>query len=310
MKISFLKITLILFALVFFLSSFVVSAGTEHNMSGWAYSSNIGWISFNCTNDNSCATHNYGVNQDANGNLVGYAFSSSIGWIQFGNLLSGFPKQGSPEHDALVVSGKLSGWAKAIGADGNDWDGWISLSDTTTPKYGVTIDQTTGKFSGYAWGSDVMGIVNFDGVTVLATPTGLIPKASGCGTKEIKVTWTPSVGATSYTLKVDGTPVNTGLATSYTHAIPVVPSSHDYAVQATYSSGSSLFSPSISENAPVACSVRGECSSPANHLNPCSTGTPGSTMLSSPSKWTWTCTEDLVSLKTCSENKSPGYIEN
>lgn len=317
MKISFLKIIL-MFAFVFFLSPFIALAGTEHNMSGWAYSpNNIGFISFNCTNvAGSCDRYNYGVNQDVNGNLVGYAWSSSVGWIRFGGLL-GFPKQqgssSNNDHNALVVSGKLSGWAKAIGADldkSDDWDGWISLSGTS-PNYGVTI-QTTGKFSGYAWGSDVIGAVNFAGVVILATPTGLKPTASGCGTKEIIVTWTPSVGATGYMLKVDdGVPKNMESATSYTHGGLEAGSSHNYSVQATYSSGSSLFSdPPIFGNAPDACSVRGACSSPANHLDPCSPGIPGNTMLSSPSKWTWTCKNDGLTSPICSENNVPGYKEN
>ena len=38
-----------------------VQAGTEPNVSGWAWASNIGWISFNCTNQGSCDVSDYVV---------------------------------------------------------------------------------------------------------------------------------------------------------------------------------------------------------------------------------------------------------
>ena len=334
-----------MFAFVFFLSPFIALAGTEHNMSGWAWNANdngsgIGWISFNSTNCDTdanghvdsgyCGGNNstgsvidYGVNQDVYDNLVGYAWSSSIGLIQFGGL-SGFPKQqGSAsrnDHNALVVSGKLSGWAKAIGADldkSDDWDGWISLSGITADNhnYGVMIDQKTGKFSGYAWGSDVIGIVNFDRVVVLATPTGLSPKAGDCvttgGKGTINVKWSQSIGAIGYTLKVDSIFFDRGLLTSYTHGDLDAGSSHSYSVQATYSSGSSLYSPSSYQNAPDACSVPGVCSTPPNlpnHLSPCPAGTPSAIEPSS-SKWTWTCTGSDNNPVSCSENRTPGWVE-
>ena len=162
MKISFLKIIFVLVFGFLFFSPFVVLASSTDNMSGWAWSSNIGWISMNCTNDNSCATSNYGVNKDANGNLVGYAWSSNIGWIQFGNL-SGFPSgSGTQSQNANLNGNNLKGWVKALSADGNGWDGWISLSGSN-PSYGVTLDQATNKFSGYTWGSEVVGWVSFSG---------------------------------------------------------------------------------------------------------------------------------------------------
>ncbi|MEI6479170.1 MAG: hypothetical protein WCO18_02650, partial [bacterium] len=39
------------------------------------------------------------------------------------------------------------------------WDGWISLSGSN---YGVTYASTTGYFSGFAWGSDVLGWISFN----------------------------------------------------------------------------------------------------------------------------------------------------
>jgi hypothetical protein len=159
MKISFLKFV---FGLAFFLLTFfpfVASAGSEHNMSGFAWSSNIGWISFNNTNTGGTVT--YGVHKDLiTGNLTGYAWSSNIGWIQFGNL-SGFPVgAGTYAQNAQVVGTQLRGWARAL-SYGGGWDGWISLSGTG---YGVTLSGTN--FASYAWGSDVVGWINFTGVIV------------------------------------------------------------------------------------------------------------------------------------------------
>ena len=196
MKTSFLKI---IFALIFFLSPFIVSASTTDNISGFAWSSNIGWISFNSTNcdtdanghidsgpcggDNTTGTvTNYGVNEDSiTGFLIGYAWSPNIGWIQFGNL-SGWPTTsqapGTTSTNAQMTGNSLKGWAKALSADGNGWDGWISLSGTTTSgsNYGVTLTSTGSTSpSQYtckvdcAWGGDVLGWVDFSGVIVAGT---------------------------------------------------------------------------------------------------------------------------------------------
>lgn len=119
-------------------------------LTGWAWSSNIGWISFN------------GVNKDASGNLIGYAWSSNIGWIQFGGL-SGFPSGlGTQAQNANINGNNLKGWAKALSADGNGWDGWISLSGAG---YGVTLSGTN--LTGYAWGSDVIGWADFNLITMV-----------------------------------------------------------------------------------------------------------------------------------------------
>lgn len=134
-------------------------AATTDNMVGWAWSANIGWISFNCTNDSSCGTSNYGVNKNSDGTLTGYAWSASEGWIQFGGL-SGFPTgSGTYAQNAQLVGSNLRGWAKAIAADGTGgYDGWISLWGST-PAYGVSLSGMD--FTGYAWGSTVIGWVSF-----------------------------------------------------------------------------------------------------------------------------------------------------
>jgi hypothetical protein len=60
--------------------------GAPNSCSGLACGENPSpsWISFNCHNDNSCATSNYwvAVNEN-NGKLDGYAWSDNVGWIDF-----------------------------------------------------------------------------------------------------------------------------------------------------------------------------------------------------------------------------------
>jgi hypothetical protein len=145
------------FLLSLFVFPMIAYGGTSDNISGYAWSANVGWISFNCTNDSSCGAVDYGVNKDGSGNLSGYAWSSNVGWIQFGGL-AGFPSgSGTFSQNAQFSGVDLRGWAKAINADNNGWDGWISLRGTN---YGVS--QAGSTFTGYAWGSDVVGWILFD----------------------------------------------------------------------------------------------------------------------------------------------------
>ncbi|MCX6752661.1 MAG: hypothetical protein NTZ87_04170 [Candidatus Nomurabacteria bacterium] len=130
------------------------------DLHGWAWSSNIGWISFN-SSDAGAGGGPYKVSVDASGNLNGYAWSSNIGWIKFGGL-SGFPSGGGTQaQDAQINGNNLKGWARAL-SYGGGWDGWISLSGAG-PNYGPTISDNT--ITGYAWGSDVVGWIDFSATT-------------------------------------------------------------------------------------------------------------------------------------------------
>jgi len=171
----------------------------------------MGWLSFNCTSGGNCGTSNYGVNIDSAGNILGYAWAGNsidsningFGWIKFGGL-SGFPSgPGTISLNAKLAGNNITGWARACavfqsgcsgdyyhgtGAVNNNllpptppattpvansylggWDGWISLSGTG---YGVTVNQSTGVFSGYAWGgSNVLGWIDFSQVIKGVTAT-------------------------------------------------------------------------------------------------------------------------------------------
>jgi hypothetical protein len=54
-------------------------------LSGWGWSDQIGWVSFNCNNSgigNQCGSSNYGVTI-TNGNFQGWAWNDVIGWLSF-----------------------------------------------------------------------------------------------------------------------------------------------------------------------------------------------------------------------------------
>jgi hypothetical protein len=190
--------------LILFLFSFLVfgkaSAGTGDNVFGWAWSENVGWISFNCYNDyngdgvleDHCANSNYGVNLDfSTGLLSGYAWAgggeagdnatATIGWISFNtSSLVGCP-DGNCFARVNTTTGEVSGWARACsvfqsGCSGatstntGGWDGWIKLRGTTTggTPYGVTLNLSTREFEGWAAGWDdststaVIGWISFN----------------------------------------------------------------------------------------------------------------------------------------------------
>lgn len=161
-----MKFTLIIaVTLASFLGGFILAyAGSEHNLSGWAWSETIGWISFNSVNQATGA--NYGVDVASNGRLSGYAWSEHIGWITFNqNEMVGCP-QTPCRADFDKNNGQVTGWARALAADGNGWDGWISLSGTN---YGVSINNCG--WQGWAWGSEVVGWISFSGTNYAVTGT-------------------------------------------------------------------------------------------------------------------------------------------
>ena len=135
------------------------------SVTGYAWSSYLGWISFSGTG--------YGVLEDPmTGDFSGYAWSSNLGWISFGS------SDGShPVANADFITGRISGWARvcaafankstcsgALDANSGGWDGWIALAGTASDgsSYGITQSATCG-WSGYAWGSDAIGAISVSG---------------------------------------------------------------------------------------------------------------------------------------------------
>lgn len=142
------------------------AADAEKRLIGYAWSSNIGWVSFN---DGT-------VSMDEAGNLSGFAWSSNVGWIKFGGL-SGFPDS-SLGQNAKMEGNDLIGWARVVSVinpltiksidNRGGWDGWISLNSRgKSPNYGVTLNGSN--YTGFAWGSDVFGWMDWKQVKVSAT---------------------------------------------------------------------------------------------------------------------------------------------
>ncbi len=163
-----------------------VGAASTDNVSGWAWSENIGWISFNNTSDGSATA--YGVKVDAiTGDFSGTAWSSNIGWVSFNRSATNNPPSApfnggsGPIADYNKNTGKVTGWARALvgcevtpgvpvtscasslaGSAAGGWDGWIKLSGDSVPSWagkGVTISNNL--FSGYGWGDMVIGWLDF-----------------------------------------------------------------------------------------------------------------------------------------------------
>jgi len=167
----------------------IVKAGSTDNVFGWAWSENIGWISFNSTNTG--AAVNYGVSiNPSTGLFSGYAWAgggemggnatATIGWISFNSSdLTGCPLPPCEARLDLTAGGTycgkqydVCGWARALVATSSpgDWDGWIRLKGTATDgtPYGISLNPATKEFEGLAAGWDdststaVIGWISFN----------------------------------------------------------------------------------------------------------------------------------------------------
>jgi len=102
------------------------------DLTGKAYNSGTGWISLNCLNTDDCSTNSYKVSSDDSGNLLGWASSEYDGWISFSCTTGGTSPPGS----------------NVCGTD----------------NYGVTVDPSTGEFSGKAKNATI-GYIYFNCLT-------------------------------------------------------------------------------------------------------------------------------------------------
>ncbi len=142
-----------------------VDATNADNVSGYAWSSNTGWVNLNGSN--------YGLHilTSTPGTLSGYAWSSNLGWIGFEGaadwsnpINNKIPIKGFARVCSVYVNG-CSGELKSE-AERGGWDGLISLYDQTgADAWGWVINQDK-TISGYAWGSDVVGWVELKNATI------------------------------------------------------------------------------------------------------------------------------------------------
>ena len=157
-------------------------------LSGWSWSSTIGWVDLSK------------VSLTPSGELNGYGWSSNIGWIKFGGFnVSDFPSTDAAAGVAAVnatiaPNGAVSGWARACaGAVPGDcsspvsrtdgWDGWIALAGTKFPSVaggasGLWLNKSVSPMTlkGHAWGGVNVGWLRFD---ALATMVGFTATCSG-----------------------------------------------------------------------------------------------------------------------------------
>lgn len=166
----------------------------------------MGWLSLNCSTGGNCGDVNYGINIGTDGYITGYAWSSNYGWMKFGGLQN-FPTGGGTVGDnAKLVGNNITGWARFCAPSASPtnctgyvknlrnggWDGWVALSgnaiDSTPYGLNLNIANGAGILSGYAWGgnndgANVVGWINFSNanyqevvdptVTISANPINL-----------------------------------------------------------------------------------------------------------------------------------------
>ena len=184
----------------------LAASGTIDATNKYAFSNIGGWINFSPTKSTVTVTDSA---------LTGYAWSANDGWINLSPTLGGVKNDGK---------GILSGYA---------WDpsaGWVSFT-------GVTIDTTTGKFSGKATGDTIDGAVytiNFD-----------------CTYCDVVTDWRPTVASSNTTTSAPGAispiiiPLLTPIPPLVLSPIPIIPSSPP----ASRTSGSSGTGPTGSPGA-------------------------------------------------------------
>jgi len=136
-------------------------AANSTPISGYAWSDTVGWISMSGSN--------YGLTMAANGTVTGYAWSDTIGWVSANSTDIASCQSGA---NSRVQSGTWNGWLRAIAGGVGGWDGCISMSGSS-PTYSVAYDKQAGTFGGYAWGSTVVGWVNFSQVSTAGACTDL-----------------------------------------------------------------------------------------------------------------------------------------
>lgn len=155
------------------------AATSTNAVYGYAWSSNIGWISFNrCDETGVCRSGaDYDVqiiNEGSDYFLQGYAWAPSIGWIKFyGTNTTGDPTwnpPGNPNYPVKIDPNtyQLSGWARACPKRNvnDDWNsacaslgdsmGWIKFS-AGIASTSLDVSVNPNEFRGWAWGGSGTG---------------------------------------------------------------------------------------------------------------------------------------------------------
>jgi hypothetical protein len=107
-------------------------ASSGDNVSGWAWSPNIGWISLNCTTGGTfsgdiCDQSDYGVSF-RDGIWSGYAWSTTLGWISFNEVDTTACNSLEEAPFARVLSASFDGEINSASYT-DSFDGCISLKN-------------------------------------------------------------------------------------------------------------------------------------------------------------------------------------
>ncbi len=141
--------------------SFSLLTCNPTNIRGYAWSDNVGWISFSCMDEYNVGEGvDYGVSFEPETEvLFGYAWNDNIGWISFNE--SDLNVESCPDYPgdctAKIEDGTLTGWAVVL-----DEDEWISLSGITGDGGEYGVDLIIPQFYGYAFGDTVLGWISFN----------------------------------------------------------------------------------------------------------------------------------------------------
>ena len=202
------------------------------NLTGWAWSSTIGWVNLSSIS----------IDQ-ATGDLKGFAESLNIGHIKFHDL-GNYPTTGAPGVPANVNldTGEVKGWIRAcagtvtpadcssMDSRTDGWDGWIELAganhQSITPEVfmgknvmsGLRMNLNTGVIGGMAWGSNIVGWLNFNAATSSnQTAFTATCTSSNLGNGKVRFIALPVGGNGSYTFNWN----NQGYSPSPTYERPI-----------------------------------------------------------------------------------------
>ena len=134
--------------------------GVEGAVSGWAWSSNYGWISLNCDNtyygsELRLCPPGYGWDLNADYTMDGWAWDSNLGWLCLGSTCTAYgvdPVSGNPPTATYSRStGQVNGWGKFINFDESGWlqlrGNWCGIPDDQCTR----LNFSRRSIEGYAW---------------------------------------------------------------------------------------------------------------------------------------------------------------
>lgn len=176
-------IFLFVIATIFGLNFAEAQSVNSSPVTGWAWSSNIGWIKFDTG-----VSQPVIVNTSGNPNIgafSGYAWSSNVGWISFNSAdVANCPSISNPSLNGSIApldgcnptiylgpgnpkSGYVTGWARVLSMTASEnGGGWLHLSGanhlTGTSGEGVKFNPATKDLTGYAYESTALGWIHFD----------------------------------------------------------------------------------------------------------------------------------------------------